>query len=160
MSAILSLLYNKYLRKSSTIILVIIVSILFIALGYYGYKKYYLEKLEAKEFKNVANANKRKQNVDIYFFHANWCPHCKSAKPEWIQFKEEYHQKVVNNYTINCIEVDCSDENDQKSAILIKQYKIEGYPTIIMLVNDNRIDYDAKVSKHGLEQLVLSGTAK
>jgi hypothetical protein len=27
-----------------------------------------------------------------------------------------------------------------------------------MLIDDHKIDYDAKVSKSGLEQLVLSGT--
>jgi thiol-disulfide isomerase/thioredoxin len=107
---------------------------------------------------DVANANNRKKVAEVYFFFAEWCPHCKNAKPEWVQFKEEYDKKVVNDYEISCIEIDCTNENNQDSSILISKYKIEGYPTILMMVNNNRIDYDAKVTKSGLEQLVISAT--
>jgi hypothetical protein len=43
---------------------------------------------------------------------------------------------------------------------MIAQYKIESYPTIIMMLDEKRIDYDTKVTKSGLEQLVVSVTGK
>ena len=38
-----------------------------------------------------------KTYTEVYFFHTNWCPHCKKAKPVWNNVKEEYDQKVINN---------------------------------------------------------------
>jgi thiol-disulfide isomerase/thioredoxin len=160
MSSILNLLYNRFFSKYSRIIFIVLLVILFSYIGYNGYQKYYKKAAEVKEFSDVANANKRKKEAQVLFFFADWCPHCKKAKPEWEQFKEEYDNKVINEYSISCQQVDCTDDKDQKTAALIKQYRIESYPTIIMLVGENRIDYDAKVTKSGLEQLVLSGTSK
>jgi len=160
MSSILNLLYNRFFSKYSRIIFIVLLVILFSYIGYNGYQKYYKKAAEVKEFSDVANANKRKKEAQVLFFFADWCPHCKKAKPEWEQFKEEYDNKVINEYSISCQQVDCTDDKDQKTAALIKQYRIESYPTIIMIVGDNRIDYDAKVTKSGLEQLVLSGTSK
>jgi len=141
-------------------ILVVLLIILFSYVGYNVYKKYYKDVVEVKQFSDVANTNTRKKDAQVLFFFADWCPHCRKAKPEWEQFKEEYDGKEVNEYAISCQQIDCTDDKNQKTATLIKQYKIESYPTIIMLVGENKIDYDAKVTKDGLEQLVLSGTSK
>jgi thiol-disulfide isomerase/thioredoxin len=129
-------------------------------MGYNGYKKYYKSQADVIEFSDVANNNARKKEAHVIFFFADWCPHCKKAKPEWEQFKEEYDGKVINEHIISCQSVDCTNDKDQKTAAQIAQYKIDSYPTIIMVVGDNKINYDAKVTKNGLEQLVLSGTSK
>uniref|UniRef100_A0A6C0JWG9 Thioredoxin domain-containing protein n=1 Tax=viral metagenome TaxID=1070528 RepID=A0A6C0JWG9_9ZZZZ len=161
MSGILNLLYNRFLSRYSRIIFIVLLVVLFSYIGYNVYQKVYEKKADIKEFSDVANTNTRKKEAQVLFFFANWCPHCRKATPEWQQFKEEYNNnKVVNEYRISCQEIDCTDEKDQKTAALIKQYNIESYPTIIMLVGDNKIDYDAKVTKTGLEQLVLSGTSR
>jgi thiol-disulfide isomerase/thioredoxin len=159
MSSILNLLYTRIFSKYSRIIFIVLLVILFSYIGYNVYQKSFKKTAEVKEFSDVANSNKRKKEAQVLFFFADWCPHCRKAKPEWEQFKEEYDGKVVNEHTISCQQVDCTDEKNQKTAVLIKKYHIESYPTIIMLVGDSKIDYDAKVSKSGLEQLVLSGTS-
>ncbi len=160
MSTILNLLYTRIFSKYSRLILIILLVILFSYIGYNAYQQFYKKKDEVKDFTDVANTNKRKKDAEVLFFFADWCPHCRKAKPEWEQFKDEYNGKVVNEYTINCQSIDCTNEkDDQKTAAIIKKYNIESYPTIIMLVEDNKIDYDAKVTKSGLEQLVLSGTS-
>lgn len=160
MSNIISLLYNRFFSKYTRIIFIILMVILFSYIGYNGYKKYYKAQKDMKQFSDVANTNTRKKDAQVLFFFADWCPHCKKAKPEWQQFKEEYDGKVVNGYSISCQSIDCTTDKDPNTATLIKEYNIESYPTIIMGVGDNKIDYDAKVTKSGLEQLVLSGTSK
>ena len=160
MANIINLFYNRYINKYSKIILIVLMVILFSYIGFQGYKKYYKDKSDLKEFSDVANTNTRKKTAEVLFFFAEWCPHCRKAKPEWEQFKEEYNGKDVNNCTISCQTIDCTNEKDPKTETLIAKYKIESYPTIIMILDDNRIDYDAKVTKSGLEQLVLSGTSK
>ena len=162
MSGILRLLYNRLFSRYSRIVFIVLLIALFSYIGYNGYKKYYKSVVDVKDFKDVANTNIRKKDAQVLFFFADWCPHCRKAKPEWEQFKEEYDGKVVNEYLVSCTPVDCTSsdsDSDQKTAALIKEYHIESYPTIIMLVGDNKIDYDARITKSGLEQLVLSGTS-
>jgi thiol-disulfide isomerase/thioredoxin len=158
MAGIVDLIYNRYIRKYSWIVLIIILLIIFILLGVYGYKKYHESKKPLKPFKNVANANTRGKPAEVLFFYANWCPHCKNAKPEWYKFKEEYDGKLMNGWQIQCVEIDCTDENNETSNKLIAEYKVESYPTIIMVVGDNKINFESKVTSSALSQLVISGT--
>jgi thiol-disulfide isomerase/thioredoxin len=158
MANILEVIYNRYIAKYSTILLAIIFIILFVLLGIYGYKKFYESSNKLKPFDNVANANTRGKPAEVLFFFANWCPHCKNAKPEWLKFKEEYEGKVLNGWEIKCIEIDCTDENNETSNKLIAEYKVDSYPTIIMVVGDTKINFDSRVSASALSQLVISGT--
>ena len=158
MANILEVIYNRFIAKYSTIILALIFIILFVLLGLYGYKKYYESKKPLKQFQDVANANTRGKPAEILFFFANWCPHCKNAKPEWLKFKEEYEGQVINGWEIKCIEIDCTDENNTTSNKLIAEYNVDSYPTIIMVVGDNKINFDSRVTSAALAQLVMSGT--
>ncbi len=158
MSTLLNLIYTRYIRRYTTIIFIVIFLILFALLGWYGYNKFYANTKDDAIYSNVANANTRGKPAEVLFFYADWCPHCKKAKPSWFQFKEEYNGKMINGWTIDCREINCTDENDEKVNTLIAKYKIESYPTILMVVGDNRIDFDAKVTKDSLQQFVVAGT--
>lgn len=162
MSGFVELIYNRYIRKYSLIITAIVILILFIIVGWYAYKKYYAEPKSKTNYADISNINTRGKPVEILFFFADWCPHCKAAKPIWIQFKEEYDGQTINGNQIVCRDIDCTDDtndpNDKISA-MISQYKVESFPTIIMLVGDNRIDFDAKITKSSLDQFVKSAIA-
>ena len=105
---------------------------------------------------DIANANTRstRASADIYFFFADWCPHCTAAKPFWKNFKENNNGKKVNGKTIQCIDVDCTDENNEESNRLIAQYDVQGYPTIKMQKEDDVIVFDAKITKYSLNEFV------
>ena len=137
---------------------VIILLAIFVLLGVYGYQKFYTAKQPAKQFSNVANVNTRGKPAEVLFFYADWCPHCKTAKPEWATFKEEYDGKLINGWQIQCVEINCTDENNDTSNKLISEYKVESYPTIIMVVGENKINFDSRVTSSALSQLVISGT--
>lgn len=158
MSSLVDLIYSRYIRRYSTLLMVILLLILFSFVAYYGYKQFYANKKDEAQYNNVANANTRGKPAEVLFFYADWCPHCKKAKPQWFQFKEEYNGKVINGWEVQCREVDCTDDNDEKSNALIAQFKIESYPTILMLVGETKIDFDAKVTKDALGQMVASAT--
>lgn len=158
MANILEIIYNKYISKYSTIILAVIFIIVFVIIGIYGYKHFYESANKLKPFDDVANANTRGRPAEVLFFFADWCPHCKNAKPEWYKFKEEYEGKTINGWEIRCIEINCTDENNKASNRLISEYKVDSYPTIIMVVGDNKINFDSRVSSSALSQLVISGT--
>jgi thiol-disulfide isomerase/thioredoxin len=91
--------------------------------------------------------------AELMFFYADWCPHCKAAKPIWNDLKSEHENKTINGYKIMFTDVDCSEESDEVSK-LMNQYSIEGYPTIKLLKDGQVIEYDAKPSKETLTKFL------
>ena len=86
-------------------------------------------------------------------FYVDWCPHCKTAKPEWEQVKAEYEGKTINGYSIVFTEINCTNETPDTEK-LMNTYKIEGYPTIKLLKDGQVIEFDAKPTKAHLEQFL------
>ena len=91
---------GEYIKPYQTTIIAVFTFIIFTLLAYYAYLKYYLPYMEKDKSSDVANQNNRQQIVNIYFFFVDWCPQCKTAKPEWTNFKIQYHDTDVNGYTI------------------------------------------------------------
>ena len=92
-------------------------------------------------------------SAELLFFFADWCPHCKAAKPIWNDLKTEYQNKTINGYQVIFTEVDCSEETAEVEKMM-NQYNIEGYPTIKLLKDGQIIEYDAKPSKATLTQFL------
>ena len=93
------------------------------------------------------------KDAEIIFFYANWCPHCKAAKPQWQEIKEDYEGKDVNGYTLVFTDVDCTEETPEVKD-KTDEYEIEGYPTIKLIKDGQVIDYDAKPTKETLEKFI------
>jgi thiol-disulfide isomerase/thioredoxin len=146
---------NKYIKPYAIYVIALIIFILFVIAGRYAYNTFYLKKINNPEkiFTDVANANRNKPEVIIYFFNVDWCPHCKTALPEWDKFKNEYDGKQVNGNILKCVSINCTEENDQVSK-MINEYKIEGYPTVKMLKDGQKIEFDSKIIHENLEQFV------
>lgn len=93
------------------------------------------------------------KNAELLFFFADWCPHCKAAKPIWNELKTEYENKTINGYHVVFTEIDCSNETAEVEQMMNK-YNIEGYPTIKLLKDGQVVEYDAKPSKATLTQFL------
>jgi thiol-disulfide isomerase/thioredoxin len=93
--------------------------------------------------------------ANLMLFYVDWCPHCKTAKPEWNALKEEYDGKTINGYVVVFEEYNCTDENSEIED-LINKYKIEGYPTIKLIKDNQVIEYDAKPTKATMEQFLTT----
>lgn len=98
---------------------------------------------------NEIGAQTGSNSAELMFFYADWCPHCKAAKPIINDLKTEYENKTINGYKIIFTDVDCSEESAEVEK-LMNQYSIEGYPTIKLLKDGQVIEYDAKPSKDTL----------
>jgi thiol-disulfide isomerase/thioredoxin len=158
MSKIIDIIYTKFIKPYNKTLLISFLVIIFFIIGYYGYLWYFSNKQKNKKFINVANANMNGEALEIVLFSADWCPKCQSIKSEWKAFTEEYNNQNINGFMINCREVNCTDNNDAKVIHAINEFKIEGYPTVKMFVQDKTIDFDAKISKSSLEKFVKSVT--
>lgn len=141
---------SSYMSGNSLVIIIALFLFLFIAGCYYYY--YILPEMQAKYKPNnekTSSDNTSTSSAEILFFYADWCPHCKTAKPIWNELKTEYENKTINGYKIIFTEVNCSEETTEVDKMM-NQYNVEGYPTIKLLKDGQVIEYDAKPSKDTL----------
>lgn len=141
MSLIPTNVMDMIMDKKKYIIYILLI-LLFIAFAFYVYKTYISPRISKnfalnKEFIKEGNANNN--SADLYFFYTDWCPHCKSAKPEWQRFKDDYENKLVKDVEINFVEIDC--DKDTETAT---KFSVDGYPTFKLIHNNKIIEYDAK----------------
>ncbi len=104
----------------------------------------------SSEQENGSNGSEGKP-VEIMLFSVDWCPHCKVARPEWNKTAES--TKSVKGRKVIFTDIDCTDETPEVTR-LIKQYGIEGYPTIKLLKDGKVIDFDAKPTEQHLKQFL------
>ena len=141
---------GKYAGNTQIMVIVFVV-LLFLIAALYVYRRYISDRLN----KNYAPNNEftdngaTVQSADIYFFYTTWCPHCKTAKPIWDEFKTEMTGKTVNGITLNFFEVDCD-----KDAATSDKFNVKGFPTIKLVKGNQIIEYDAKPSKVNLIEFV------
>ena len=139
-----------------------VVLALFIAVGYWAYTNYIGPMISAN-----ANQKQGSSKVDgdidasssasfddapvaeLYLFKTDWCPHCKKAVPLFDSIKDEYESKLVNGYRVIFKVVDCEREPN-----IADKFKIEGYPTIKLVKDNQVIEYDAKPDKEHLVQFL------
>jgi thiol-disulfide isomerase/thioredoxin len=136
--------------SSNTLLLIgCILFFTIVAMFYYFYyiKPSFNTKYQPNSEPSLTNGSSNK--AELLFFYADWCPHCKAAKPIWNDLKAEYENKTINGYQVTFTEVDCSEETTEVEQ-LMNQYNIEGYPTIKLLKDGQIIEYDAKPSKETL----------
>ena len=134
---------SKAKKNKFLIIFCIISAILLITIAYFVYKKDLFNKIRPDYVENKEFINKRVDSVELLFFYTDWCPHCKTAKPIWKDLKDT--TPAINNVKINYIDVNCEVETE-----LVDKYKVEGYPTIKLIKDNQVIEYDAKPDKETL----------
>lgn len=146
----------QYLKENArTVSLIVFLVVLFIAAGYFVYSRMEPEiNAKTQQGDSVQDSpGGEGQSTELIFFYANWCPHCKAAKPHWNEIKEKYADKSINGYEIIFTEVDCSEETEDVKD-KVEQYNVEGYPTIKLIKGDQIIDFDAKPTKNTLEKFL------
>jgi thiol-disulfide isomerase/thioredoxin len=142
---------SLYIKPHSGKIVFFIVLGIFVWAAYYAYTKWSIppSKTYAEVHQPIGN-----KDANIYFFFADWCPHCKNAKPIWSNFAEKYNGKVVNGSKLNCISVNCTEAELPETTQMISKFNITTYPTIKMLKDDNTYEFDAKITGKNLEEFV------
>ena len=153
---------NMYMKGGSTnqwskILIALVIAVVGGALifGLYKWAKSSQENASSKSNNgtNDTTEGMSGKEAEIILFYVDWCPHCKTAKPEWEQVKAEYDGKTVNGYVITFTEVNCTNETAEVEKMM-NTYKIEGYPTIKLLKDGTIIEYDAKPTRATLTQFL------
>lgn len=154
--SILSRIQSAGKNINNTTLMIIGVVILFAVLAAVYYFYYIAPQMKSKYKPNsehIAKDSAAKNEAELLFFFADWCPHCKTAKPIWNDLKSEYQNKTINGYQVIFTEINCSEETAEVEK-LMNQYNVEGYPTIKLLKDGQIIEYDAKPSRETLTQFL------
>ena len=154
-SSIFSRVMSAGSNISSTTLILIGGVLLFVVVAIFYYFYYVVPSSNIKYEPNSEppKAGGSSNTAELLFFYADWCPHCKAAKPIWNDLKSEYENKTINGYQVIFTEVDCSEETAEVEK-LMNQYSVEGYPTIKLVKDGQVIEYDAKPSKETLTKFL------
>jgi thiol-disulfide isomerase/thioredoxin len=151
-----SMLKTIYSKLSWSLLMYVILTILLILIIVYFYNQY---TASTKDTTNVYKINRENMHkgggnkAELILFYVDWCPHCKTAKPEWESLKTDYEGKSINGYTVIFTEYNCTTESTQVQE-LISKFKIEGYPTIKLIKDNQVIEYDAKPTKATMQEFL------
>jgi thiol-disulfide isomerase/thioredoxin len=144
---------------SWTTIGIIIAVIILVVVGYYVYKQQIVSltnptfNANSEHKSSSSNGGTSSGEAELMLFYVDWCPHCKTAKPEWEKVKTEYDGKVINGHTVHFSEINCTEESPEVEKMM-NTYKIEGYPTIKMLKDGQIIEFDAKPTSESLTKFI------
>ena len=128
------------LGKNQCGVMVAVVVIL-ILVGVY----FIVQKNRAKEgFENSINnmnekPNPKEDEVMLVLFFVDWCPHCKSVKPEWEKLMKLNNTKV-NGKNIKIQAANAEGSEVEKEAA--RDNNVEGYPTIKLISQSEVVDYN------------------
>ena len=150
---------NKLVKSlaNTQFILIVLICIVFVFTSLFIYRRYVGGSLSKKyvtnnEFKK--NGDDDDDTADIYFFYTEWCPHCKTAKPIWADFKQQMSGQKINGITLNFFEVDCDKDTSTSD-----KFNVKGFPTIKLMRGNQIIEYDAKPSTANLIEFVNTSLA-
>lgn len=130
----------------------IIAVIVAIVIGVFLYRKYGVPAIvtHKKQYKDIANRASKDSEIEILFFHASWCPHCKKCEPDWEKFSNRYHKSNIDGHQIICVDVETTSENEE-TIELVKRYKVDGIPHVIALVDSEVITFEGKITYESLD---------
>lgn len=140
---------NKFAGNTQFLVILLVIVIFLIA-ALFVYRRYISAGMKRDYVANNEFTNDGAiDSADIYLFYTTWCPHCKTAKPIWEDFKKEMEDKRVNGIKLNFFEVDCD-----KDPATSDKFKVKGFPTIKLIKGKQIIEYDAKPNKATLIEFV------
>ena len=125
---------------------------LFIGLAYYVFSKYVEPRYSSRYVQNkefVPEVPIPNYDVDIYLIFTDWCPHCKKLMEEngeWGKIENKWNGKIKKSkyrLNFNRINGDNTKEIKDFEEKYLKEGKIESYPTIYLIKDNQVIEFDA-----------------
>ena len=147
------MLFNK------KFIMILVVTTILLGVAFYIYNTYISPRINPDFVANREFDQKDEGYADIYLFAVDWCPYSKKAKPIWESVKKQFDTKEINNYVLNFHEV-----NGEKNSKDLENFenkflngkKIDGYPSIYLVKDNQVIEYEAKPAENSLTEFINS----
>ena len=154
-TTIKSMIFNK------KFIIILFVVTIFLAVAFYVYNTYISPKINPDFVPNreFTDTSEDSGLADLYFFTADWCPYSKKAKPIWNKLKTQFDNKSIKNTKIRFLDID-GEKNEKEMENFENKFlngkKIDGFPSIYMVKNDQVIEYEAKPNFEILKNFIES----
>ncbi len=88
--------------------------------------------------KALEKAKAEKKSVLVEFTGSDWCPPCIAMRKN-VFSKKEFVEAASNDFILVELDFPKGDpELEKRNKPLAKKYKIEGYPTVILLDSDGK----------------------
>ena len=123
----------------------------------YVYNSYISPRINPTFVQNVEYDIDREEKEKIakfVFIGVKWCPYSKKAKPVLSEIRGKYENQKVNKHTIIFEEINGDVENDVTEFENTYKKKIEGFPAIFLIKDDNAAEYDTPITFDNLEQFI------
>lgn len=140
-------------------LLYVILLVTLIGISIYAYYNFIEPKLSPDYVANneFKNSEAMSSKADLLLFHVKWCPHCKKLNIEdedsdWQKFKTLNDGKTFGNYTLSIKEGNPEEDDEWKKKQ--ESYKIEGYPSVVLIKDEEIYEYDAKIESDTLQAFV------
>ena len=136
---------KTFALNNSTVMICVAVAVILIIGVIFAYKSKLLESFAVggHDYDQSSGSSSSSNPVELMMFSVDWCPHCKQAQPEWHKISDEYSASQINGRKVIFTLVNCTEETPDIEKQL-KQYSIEGYPTIKLLKDGQIINFEAK----------------
>ena len=133
---------KKHIKNFSIGAIIVLILIILIAVFIQSTKP------QNKEGFNNLFTDKNNDNNDnnyyLILFYADWCGHCKKMKPEWEKLENGQYGKYCKKY-----------ESKEITQELSEKYDINGYPTILLIKNDELIaNYENDRTVYDFEEYI------
>lgn len=131
----------------------LVVLIIAVVLAYYYIYKSNREGFEGE----TPDLKVAKGECVVALFYADWCGHCKTFKPKFMQAMETMNGKLsrgeyTNGKKVRFVLVDCD-----KFKELANKYGVNGYPTVKILTDDEQeLEYSGERSLEGLKKYLVT----
>jgi thiol-disulfide isomerase/thioredoxin len=96
-----------------------------------------------------ANRENFSNGLTLYFFYADWCPHCRNFKPTWAELEND------SSISANLQGVDCTDNNN--TPALATKYGVSSFPTLILVNGSNKKEYSGARTASAIKSFVNAG---
>jgi len=84
----------------------------------------------------------------LYFFYVDWCGYCKKAKPVISELEQDTSiTSKVDIKRVNC-------EGSEEEQNLAKEFNVNGYPTLVFVIDGKRKELKGGVSKENIKDLI------
>jgi len=114
-------------------------------IGFWLYKHFALR----REGMNGAGSDRGNGEIVCTLYYTDWCPHCKTVKPEWFKLRDAMHGRQVSGRTVLINMVNCEEDKAAAEAAQVK-----GFPTIKISVNGSVRDYSGERTFTAFQQYI------
>lgn len=115
--------------------------------AYWLYKRYMAKR---EGMNGSAGSDAGNGEIVCTLYYTDWCPHCKTVKPEWAKLRDAMHGKPISGGRIVLIKmVNCEEDKAAAEAA-----GVQGFPTIKIVVNGTVRDYSGERTFSAFQQYI------